>query len=363
MEPTGNYSKLWINTLLDAGKEVRLISNRDLTSYRKLCQWDYKDDYHDATALAYCGWLNINNPSFFLSIRDPEIQAIYQLLLQHERINRELKPLVNRARNLLHTEFPEAKNSKSQSMDKVDGIWLFVSKSKQHPGWANNWAEKLSRSIGTANKFGFTSETINLSEQIVRLKQRRIEIRQRFEDFLKVPEFYFYLEAFSKFDLGIYEIVTILCQIHPFSQFLDADGNELRKVKPRKFGKSGKPITKRVGLNRFHARLGKAIKPWESGKKKGHIITGSVLARIRLYLWAHRYMGMTQLKTQKPAIKYLYERYINDIQAKLTKDGKIDPNYPGNNALKQWGKARVGDKLVKMLFKELIGSYRSHKVR
>ena len=50
MEPTGNYSKLWINTLLDAGKEVRLISNRDLTSYRKLCQWDYKDDYHDATA-------------------------------------------------------------------------------------------------------------------------------------------------------------------------------------------------------------------------------------------------------------------------------------------------------------------------
>ncbi|MGK7881431.1 MAG: transposase [Crocosphaera sp.] len=363
MEPTGSYSKLWVNTLLDAGKEVRLISNRDLTSYRKLCQWDYKDDYHDATALAYCGWLNINNPSFFLSIRDPKIQAIYQLLLQHERINRELKPLVNRARNLLHTEFPEAKNSKSQSMDKVDGIWLFISNSDQHSGWAKNWERKLSRSIGTANKFGFTSETINLSKQIVTLKQRRIEIKQRFEDFLKVPEFYFYIKAFSEFDLGIYESVTILCQIHPFSQFLDSDGNELRKVKPRKFGKSGKPITKRVGLNRFHARLGKAIKPWESGKKKGHIITGSVLARIRLYLWAHRYMGMTQLKTQKPAIKYLYKRYIRDIQAKLTKKGKINPKYPGNNALKQWGKARVGDKLVKMLFKELIGSYRDHKHR
>ncbi|MGK7939669.1 MAG: hypothetical protein AB4062_05865 [Crocosphaera sp.] len=40
---------------------------------------------------------------------------------------------------------------------------------------------------------------------------------------------------------------------------------------------------------------------------------------------------------------------------------KSTPNYPGNNSLKQWGKARVGDKLVKLLFKELIGAYRRHK--
>ncbi len=29
MEPTGNYSKLWVNSLLDAGKEVRFISPID----------------------------------------------------------------------------------------------------------------------------------------------------------------------------------------------------------------------------------------------------------------------------------------------------------------------------------------------
>ncbi|MDJ0598254.1 MAG: hypothetical protein QNJ37_05380 [Crocosphaera sp.] len=48
LESTGNYSKLWLNTLLDAGKEVRLISNRDLASDRKLCRWEDKDDPHDA---------------------------------------------------------------------------------------------------------------------------------------------------------------------------------------------------------------------------------------------------------------------------------------------------------------------------
>ncbi len=348
MEPTGNYSKLWVNTLLEADKEVRLISNRDLSSYRKLCRWEYKDDYHDAAALAYCGWLNINNPSFFLSLKPPEINATYQLLLEHERINRELKPLVNRARNLLHTEFPEAKNSKSQASDKVDGVWLFVSSNQTHFGRLKFWQKKLSRSIGTAKNCGFSSQIVKLSEQIVRLKQRRIEIKQGFNDFLEVPKYNFYIEAFSKFDLGIYESVTILCQIYPFEQFLDSEGNELRKVKPRKFGPSGKPITKRVGLNRFHARLGKAVKPWASGKKKGHIVTGSVLARIRLYLWARRTMAMTPPKNPKPLVKFLYDRYLNDIQAKLTKDGKIDPSCSGNNSLKQWGKARVGDKLVKL---------------
>nr|MDJ0510709.1 hypothetical protein [Crocosphaera sp.] len=118
---------------------------------------------------------------------------------------------------------------------------------------------------------------------------------------------------------------------------------------------------KRIGLSRFHACLGKAVKPWESGKKKGHIVTGSVLARIQLYLWAKRTMSLSPPKNPKPLVKKLYHRYVDDIQAKLTEDGKIDSHYPGNNSLKQWGKARVGDKLVKLLFKELIGACRRYK--
>ncbi|MGK7941372.1 MAG: hypothetical protein AB4062_14740, partial [Crocosphaera sp.] len=104
-----------------------------------------------------------------------------------------------------------------------------------------------------------------------------------------------------------------------------------------------------------------AVKPWESGKKKGHIVTGSVLARIQLYLWAKRTMSMSPPKNPKPRVKELYDRYLDDIQAKLTEDGKIDSNSPGNNSLKQWGKARVGDKLVKLLFKELIAAYTRNK--
>ena len=148
--------------------------------------------------------------------------------------------------------------------------------------------KKLTKSIGTVKTNGFSSQLVKLADQIVRLKQRQIKIRQGFKAFLTNPKYGFYQEAFDKFDLGVYDRVIILCQIYPFEQFLDADGKELRKIKPRKFGKTGKPITKRVALSRFHTCLGKAVKPWESGKKKGHIVTGSVLARIQLYLWAKR---------------------------------------------------------------------------
>ncbi len=203
----------------------------------------------------------------------------------------------------------------------------------------------------------------------MRLKQRIIAIRQAFQAFLVNPKYQFYCEAFEHFSLGVYDLeeirfavrIIILCQIFPFEQFLDADGKELRKIKPRKFGKSGKPIRKRIGLSRFHACLGKAVKPWESGKKKAHIVTGSVLARIQLYLWAKPMMAMSPPKNPQPQVKALYDRYLNDIQAKLTDGRKIDPNHPDNNSLKQWGKAGVGDKLVKLLFKELIGAYCRHK--
>ena len=38
-------------------------------------------------------------------------------------------------------------------------------------------------------------------------------------------------------------------------------------------------------------------------------------------------------KNPKLRVKELRDRYLNDIQAKLTEDGTIDPDYPGNNSL------------------------------
>ncbi len=344
--------------MLDAGKEVRIVPNTSLPPYRQLCGWDFKDDEHDAVALAYYGWLNRNNLTAFNSIRHPEIYSIYQQFLEHNRINQELTPLINRARNLLHTEFPEAKNSKTESSDKIDGIWLFLAGKNLSQRQQTFWKNRLNKSIGSATKFGFSLEIMRLAKTICDLKQRRNEIKKDFEEVLSNSKYKFYNEAFDKFSLGIYDRIIFLCQIFPFEQFLDENGSELRTIKPKKISPSGKPNTKRVGLNRFHARLGKAVKPWSSGKKKGHIVTGTNLVRVQLYLWVKRNMVMTKHKSLPPRIKELRDRYHNDLG--------LNPNQlPGQQSakmekrsLKQWAKARVGDKLVKLLFKELIKAYR-----
>ncbi|MGB5594231.1 MAG: hypothetical protein WBM62_09425, partial [Crocosphaera sp.] len=104
----------------------------------------------------------------------------------------------------------------------------------------------------------------------------------------------------------------------------------LRTIKPKKIGPSGKHNTKRVGLNRFHARLGKAVKPWSSGKKHGHIVTGPSLVRVQLYLWVKRNMAMVKHKTLKPRIKELRDRYHNDLG--------LDPNQLPPNSKPRWKK-------------------------
>ncbi|MGB5768897.1 MAG: hypothetical protein WBM32_03355, partial [Crocosphaera sp.] len=327
--------------MLDAGKEVRIVPNTSLPPYRQLCGWDFKDDEHDAVALAYYGWLNRNNLTAFNSIRHPEIYSIYQQFLEHNRINQELTPLINRARNLLHTEFPEAKNSKTESSDKIDGIWLFLAGKNLSQRQQTFWKNRLNKSIGSATKFGFSLEIMRLAKTICDLKQRRNEIKKDFEEVLSNSKYKFYNEAFDKFSLGIYDRIIFLCQIFPFEQFLDENGSELRTIKPKKISPSGKPNTKRVGLNRFHARLGKAVKPWSSGKKKSHIVTGTNLVRVQLYLWVKRNMVMTKHKSLKPRIKELRDRYHNDLG--------LNPNQlPGQQSakmekrsLKQWAKARV----------------------
>ncbi|MEL4898232.1 hypothetical protein [Crocosphaera sp. Alani8] len=74
-------------------------------------------------------------------------------------------------------------------------------------------------------------------------------------------------------------------------------------------------------------------------------------------------MAIAPPKNPKPPVMEFYKSHLKDIQAKLTNDGKIDPNCSGNNSLKQLGKARVGDKLVKLLFKELLVAYRKLMVK
>ncbi|MEG3439890.1 hypothetical protein V0288_22375 [Pannus brasiliensis CCIBt3594] len=396
-EPTGNYSQLWHNNLLKAGKEVRLLSHDQAPVIRKTCRWNYKDDEHDAVAIAYYGWMNLNNPRAFNRTRKPDLHAAYLKILEKERINKELRVSKNRGRNLLHTEFPEGKDSKSGRSDKNATIWGFIAGEDIPKRSKTLWKNRLAKSIGTACERGFSEELKRHAAKIWQLETERGKLKHEFEILLTRPEYQWCKPVFDKFEFGTFDRVIALCQFDPFGQFLTEDLKELRLEKKRRKGKAGKYITKRVGYNRFHSLLGKAVKPWSSGDKEGHIVTGSSIARSHLHLWANRNVVMLN-RTKNPIFQELRKKYEEDISnsnallEKLLKFSLTDLNdlknllkqtpagetlldliedavkakkdplgsikSRGKQRLGNWARARISDRAVKMLFKELIGAYR-----
>lgn len=395
-EPTGSYSYLWHDNLLEAGKEVRLLPHDKTVVMRETCNWDYKDDEHDAVAIAYYTWVNLNNHKAFNRVRTPALHNAYQKMLEKERLVKELRVSTNRAKNLLHQEFPEGRKAKSMNTETPATLWGFIADEPLRLSRNTYWNNRLKTSIGTANKIGFSPELIRHSHKIWNLQWERAKIKSEFDQFLMQSEYQWCKPVFEQFELGTFDRIILLCQFEPFGQFLDDDLKEIRLEKKRKKGKSGKCITKRVGLNKFHSYLGKAVKPWSSGKKKGHIVTGSAICRNHLHLWADR--QIVKNKRNDGIFKELREQYERDMQTssdlmdclkmfpelELDKLKKLLQESPagqvllslidesknpvktvqskGRAKLGNWAVARISDRLVKMLFKELTGAYRKSKM-
>jgi len=120
MEPTGvNYQILWGTQLARAGVEVRLVGHKELRSFREhhLGLPD-KDDDADALALAIYGWDYIATPGRFVQSRDRTIVQIRRLVLRLAHLNRVQSPIINRARQDLAWQFPEAALIRSRAIGR-----------------------------------------------------------------------------------------------------------------------------------------------------------------------------------------------------------------------------------------------------
>ena len=120
MEPTGvNYQILWETQLARAGVEVRLVGHKELRSFREhhLGLPD-KDDDADALALAIYGWDYIATPGRFVQSRDRTIVQIRRLVLRLAHLNRVQSPIINRARQDLAWQFPEAALIRSRAIGR-----------------------------------------------------------------------------------------------------------------------------------------------------------------------------------------------------------------------------------------------------
>lgn len=333
MEPTGvNYQMLWGTQLVRAGVEVRLVGHKELRSFREhhLGLPD-KDDDADALALAIYGWDYQDTPRRFVQTRDRTIVQIRRLVLRLAHLNRVQSPIINRARQDLAWQFPEAALIKSlRSGEKVPLLWGWLCGERQ----SAKYDLLLERSIG----LGITDELRKHAARICDLQREEILLEFELSKLMGQPQFLPYRKVFARFGFGRRVEALLLSQIYPFENYLAADGKP--DVKIRKGRRSGKPTKRHLSLRRFCKALGYAPSQESSGDlQKSKVVGGSDLCRKALWQWI-----FTRIEVKRA-------RMGNDIGDRL---GEIMDSEKASGRPVRLIRSRVAAKAVKLLFKELV---------
>jgi len=291
LEPTGSDSRVWVNNLRDAGIEVHLVTQNLVNSSRlALCNWNDKDDFHDAVVLLVLAqkWLRDPNSVQLLGQKDPIIKELSDLYLDGESCNKVLNQLINRARQKLHVEAPELDDVSSNPTKNGEAspFWAWIAGEVVSVMFAARSAKRLAQSIGLAAKNGFSKQLISYAKSIVEWQLRRYQIDCRIRGILKHSCFARYVRIFKQFGASTDTQAIWLVQIFPFEQFLGTDGQPIVKLK-RRGTKSGKPTRAHISCRKFHAAMGMAPNQRNSGDKKGEFISGSGACRMALWRLVH----------------------------------------------------------------------------
>lgn len=334
MEPTGvNYSKLWGTHLARAGVEVRLVGHKELRYYRAnhLVLPD-KDDQADALALACYAFDYLDVPRRFVQIRDIAVVRIRELVLRLAHLNRVQSPIINRMRQDLAWQFPEAAHKKSQRNGTGNSPLLY------------DWLAGIRRSTRYDNLYkqsiglGLTDTVRHHARRLSDLQQEEIQIERELKDLLTNSMFEPYRRVFKEFGFGQRVEALLLSQIYPLGNFLNADGQP--EVKIRKGRVSGNPTKRYLSRRRFEKALGVAPTQESSGDvKRRKVVGGSDLCRRALWQWVFTRIEPAKTRSFSPIGEHL---------------GKVLDEEKASGRPIKLVRSRVCSKAARLLFDALV---------
>ena len=263
LEPTGvHYSWLIAHICKIEGIQVLWVGHCEAVYYRKQNKLPDKNDLADALALAAYAYMHWDEPEFFLWFQPQVAARIRELYLQLKSLARMQSPIINRSRQQLAREFPEAAFKESpQGSDYLSPLWAWLGNRERNLKKLSTYYERL-YSQSVAPRYGvelssFTQKTANLLCDI-HLWEREIEVE--LHQLLLRPEFKPYNRVFTQFGIGLRPRALLLSQIYPISRF--------------------------ESMGSFKRRLGWAGDEESSGDKVSWKAgTGSKMCRTEMYLW------------------------------------------------------------------------------
>jgi transposase len=294
MEPTGvHYSWIWAHILKSHGVKILWVGHSEVASFRKSKKLPDKNDAADALALAAYALGFWNYPQAFLGYEhECFIIPMRDYCLKLHNLNRIQSPIINRLRQQLAREFPEAALKDSQrGPDGQVPLWCFLAGRERKLERKLNYYEKLYE-ISIAPKYGveISEYSRNLARQLCQLTDWEIQIETELATLLRQPELGVYNRVMDDLGMGLRVKCWVISQIYPIERFL-GDGNY------------------RNWRARFKQRLGYGGVENSSGDKESTQKSGSKISRQLLYLWVITTIAPVKSRPDNAIAKQLAEFY------------------------------------------------------
>lgn len=338
IEPTGDYSAIWVDILKSNHRQVLRVNPQRVQALMKYHGVLSKSDRYDAAFLSLYGAENLDKPSAWLSDYAEDLR---EAVLQHGFLSRMTGNHQRRLWQLLSREWPEvclsSGGKKPQQKRKwmakePPTLWNFIATGEGR--YRKGWQAKLDSSIGC----GLSDLSRALASQICELERKQYGQEVRICELLERPEFEPYHTVFGHFGLGENSRAAILSRIYPFEQFLGDDGKPIRAKVP---SKSGRMHRRDRSLGAFRLSLGNGTTLYQSGQVKTEVAAGPRYARTALYL--HVKMAVVILRSRSMNVPKYLQRH-RDFYESL-------PPMPHNQAV-----SKVVSRVVKDLYRELLVS-------
>lgn len=270
IEPTGVYSRLFVEALAKAGKQVLLTPSyrvRHIANAYGL----QKSDRYDPVAIAMYAANNLNDSKAFITPALPELREVVGEV-------RSLKKLKQTSSNWIGQrlcfEWPElVKPFEQSARDWLDpdppAIFRYLAGEKVFNQKRRD--RELAATVGS----GLSEKTRQLADWLVRYERAIAPLEVQIEQLLKAEAFDRYHQIFNNFRFGRWSRANLLPAIYPVEKFLAEDGTVRRDW----IDQNGKRSKRNRSQDGFKLYLGLGQVEYSSGQSSDRKPGGSAYLR------------------------------------------------------------------------------------
>ncbi|MGL5082223.1 MAG: hypothetical protein ACRC8A_12130 [Microcoleaceae cyanobacterium] len=300
MEPTGvHYSWLFAKISESHGVPVRWVGHQEAVFLRRQERLPDKNDQADALALASYALSHWDKGEFFLNFYPFPITRIRELFLQLRFLNRIQSPLINRGKQQLSREFPEAATMESQlASDGLSPLWAWLAGEKRELKRDRDYYGKLyKKSIAVEYGVELCNFTRTVAGFLCNIHRWELKLKTELCELLAYPEFEPYMRVFDRYGFKLKVKAILLSQIYPISRFDNLGG--------------------------FKRRLGFGQVEESSGDKKGFRKGGgSQLCKVELNLWVYTCIVRPERRISADRVQEI-GRFYDERLARFTSDPQV----------------------------------------